>query len=465
MEAIVESTRQVVRQVGLAAGDCLIVAVSGGIDSMVLLDILDRLRAELCFRLHLVHLDHGLRSESRADSYFVAAEALRRGLPCSVERQDVEVYAREERLSLEEAGRRLRYAFFDEVLRQTGALFVALGHHADDQAETVLMRLLRGSGATGLGAMELVRDGRYIRPLLGVHRRAIERYAQQRGLTSREDPSNRDSRFLRNRVRCELLPLLKEYNPNIAETLNRTARLLKDEDHLLIELAEKALTTVVFESYNDKIALDSTGLLDYHIALQRRVVRAVLQRLAAAEKPFDFSAVEQVLGWIRTGDERLRELGGGLRCQGSGSRYFFCRGRRPQIACSLEIPGAVILAGHGVEIRAEIVSVEHFEQIRNELGGEQVAFDADRLGERLQLRSVQPGDRFQPLGMVGHKKLSDLLIDAKWPKILRDEVLVLTRDEEIAWVAPLRSSHAFRVDAATSRIALCQFRRWADHGA
>lgn len=462
MELIVNNARQALVQSGVRSGDYLLVAVSGGIDSTVLLDVLHQLQTELHYKLHLVHFDHALRPESRADSRFVVEQARDRELPCSVERRDVGEYARAQKLSIEEAGRRLRYVFFEQAAHRIGAAFIALGHHAEDQAETVLLRLLRGSGTTGLGAMEVVRDGRYVRPLLGVRRREIEEYAREWALSYREDSSNRDLRFMRNRVRSELLPLLKEYNPNIAETLNRTARLLKDEDQLLSQLAQEAINAVICERYNNKIALDSTVLLNYHIALQRRVVRLVLQGLSATEGSFNFAVVEQVLSGIKSGDRRLRELGGKLRGQGIRSRYVLRWGRRPEIECTLAIPGAAALAGHGAEVSAEIISVEEFVRIRGTLGGEQVAFDADRLGRQVQLRSVQKGDRFQPLGMKGRKKVSDLLTDVKWPKILRDEILVLARDGEIAWVVPLRTGHRFKVDSTTRSVALCQFKRRVD---
>ena len=454
MEAIVASVRQVLQEAGLQTDAGLVVAASGGVDSTVLLDVLDGLG----YRLHVAHLDHALRPDSAADSRFVTDEAKRRGLPCSVERRDVRAYARTEGLSLEEAGRRQRYAFLDQVADRVRAEFIALGHHADDQAETVIMRLLRGSGATGLGGMEIAREGRYLRPLLRVRRAEIEKYAHQRGLRYREDPSNRDPRFLRNRVRGELMPLLESYNTKIAEVLNRTAALLKAEDDLLAELTQEVLDTVICERCNDKVTLDSTKLLAYHIAVQRRMLRAVLQGLAATENPFDFVRIEQVRSWIGAGDKRLRVLGAGLRGQGCGTRYILRRGRRSAVACCLDIPGVLVLREYGVKIRVQVVSPEHFDKAQ--LGGAQVALDADRLGERVQVRSLRPGDRFQPQGMEGHKKLSDFLIDAKWPKIARDEVLVLTRGEEIAWVVPLRSSHAFRIKSTTSRIALCTLRRW-----
>lgn len=163
-------------------------------------------------------------------------------------------------------------------------------------------------------------------------------------------------------------------------------------------------------------------------------------------------------GWIEADDQRLRVLGAGLRGQGCGTRYILRRGQRLPVACSFDIPGVLVLREHGVKIRVQVVPSEHFDKAQ--LGGAQVALDADRLGAQVQVRSLRPGDRFQPLGMEGHKKLSDFLIDAKWPKISRDEVLVLARGEEIAWVAPLRSSHAFRIQSTTRRIALCTLRHW-----
>ena len=423
------------------AGTAVDCAVSGGPDSTALLVLAVAAGMDVtCWTVN-----HSLRPTSADETQLVARTAASLGVSTTIVDGPVD-----DGPDLEQRARDVRRAVLPDG--------VLTGHTADDQAETVLMRLLRGSGATGLGAMDRVRGGRYLRPLLEVWRGEIETYARARKLSYREDASNRDRRFLRNRVRRELLPVLRQYNANISAVLNRTARLLKDEDALLAELAQEALTAVVCERCSDKIVLDSKGLVDYHIAVQRRVVRAVLGGLSTAEGPFDFVVVERILRYIATGDERLRELGAGIRGQGGDNRYILRRGHRPEIACSLALPGVVELPGHGAEVHCEIGPAAHFDQIRGELGGAVAAFDADRLGKQVCLRSPRPGDRIQPLGMSGHKKLSDLFTDCKWPRILRDEVLVLACGAEIAWVAPLRSSHAFRVDAATVRMAVCRLR-------
>jgi tRNA(Ile)-lysidine synthase len=451
------------RQSGCQAGEKLVVAVSGGVDSMVLLDVLDHLRGSLGLRLHVAHLDHGLRPGSEADARFVAEEARRRGLECTVGRRDVATEARIQRRSLEEEGRRQRYAFLEEVAGQVGAEKIALGHQADDQAETVLLHLLRGSGTGGLGAMQVLRQGRYLRPLLEFDREAIAAYARDQGLAFREDESNQDLRFARNRIRHELLPLLRTYNPRIAQTLTRTARLLQDEDLLLDELAQEAANALVCQRGPGKIALDARRFLDYHIAVQRRVVRALLQGLSAGEGPFDFAHVEQVRAWIVQGDERLRALGAGVWVQGSGGRFILRRGRTPPVEQEIAVPGETHIAARGLVLKVQVLPVDCFASLKDSLGGGRAAFDAERLRGRLLLRSARPGDRFCPLGMEGHKKLSDFLVDLKWPRILRDEILVLALGDEIVWIVGLRPGHSFRVRPDSRAIALVELCECAPH--
>ena len=248
------------------------IILSGGPDSSALACLADRYARSCGSAHHAIIVNHNIRSETTGE-----AERVRQRMHArAIATQIVTVKDKAPSTGIQEWARHQRFALLTKHARQQRAVLL-LAHHQADQAETVLLRLLRGSGTTGLGAMEVVRDGRYVRPLLGVRRREIEEYAQEWALSYREDSSNRDLRFMRNRVRSELLPLLKEYNPNIAETLNRTARLLKDEDQLLSQLAQEAINAVICERSNNKIVLDSTVLLNYHIALKRRIVRLVLQ--------------------------------------------------------------------------------------------------------------------------------------------------------------------------------------------
>ena len=445
---------------GLKAGERVVVAVSGGLDSMVLLDILDNLRGSLEMELHVAHLDHQLRPQSGSDRDFVAAAAGERGLPCTCESRDVSRFARRRRLSLEAAGRRLRYQFLDRVAVESGSTRIALGHHAGDQAETVLLRLLRGSGTRGLGAMDFVRDERYLRPLLSFERAAIESYARARHISFREDASNRDLRFARNRVRHQLLPYLRRhFNPNLVATLGRTARIVREEDRCLAEGATVALSAVVCERSARKIVLDRERFLNYHIAIQRRVLRKLFQGLSKREGPFDFARVETVLDQVRRRNCRLRQISPELWSQHSGERFILSRGAPSPVQITIHVPSDTRIRSHGFSLNTRILPVSCFPSLKPGLGPLRAAFDADLAGTQLLLRSPRRGDRFQPLGMKGHKKVSDFLIDLKWPRILRDEVLVLTRSEDILWVVGLRSSQCFRVRPTTREVLLVELDR------
>jgi tRNA(Ile)-lysidine synthase len=448
----------------LAQGEKVVLAVSGGLDSMVLLDLMDRLRREMEIELHVAHLDHRLRPESAADSLFVAREADRRGLPCTCGSLDVAGYARRERLSLEDGARRLRYRFLDEVARETGAGKIALGHHAGDQAETVVMHLLRGSGARGLGGMETLRQGRYLRPMLEFERGALEEYAREASLDFREDSSNADLRFVRNRIRHRLMPQLQRYNPGIVGTLQRTASLLREEDDFLEIVAGEALENATWKEGipgcgPGKIALDASRLLGYHIAVQRRIVRKLLQGLSTREGPFDFDHVERVLGVARRPDSGLHTIAAGLAVQRAGELLIVGRLEGVSAEGVICIPGETAVPEGGISLHAKRMPASCFSAIKLGLGRNRAVFDAALLGTELCFRNPCPGDRFQPLGMTGHKKLSDFFIDRKWPRLLRDELLLLTRpDGEIVWVVGLRPGHSFRVRPDTQEIVLVEWR-------
>ena len=454
---ILDRVRELLRhEIGIEAGEKVVLGVSGGVDSMVLLDVFYRLSESLGIGLHLAHLDHRLRPESATDGDFVEKISRERGLGFTRAEEEVARVARQRGWSLEEAGRWLRYRFLDRVAQEQNSTKIALGHHADDQAETVLLRLLRGSGTAGLGAMELARGGRYLRPLLGFQRAEIEAYAQAGWVEFIEDISNRDPRFIRNRIRKELIPHLQQhYNPNIVQVLGRTAQILKDEDRFLNETVQGELDVVVHKSDEHKIILDAEQFLDYHIAVQRRIIRTILQGLSKREGPFDFARIETVLE-LMSRDAGVHEIGSGLRAQRAGKFFFLYHGKAPAVAQDIQIPGVAKIPSRGLFLRAQLLPVRTFAELKSRLGGARAAFDADLLGPHLQVRSPRPGDRFQPLGMKGHKKVSDFLIDLKWPRILRDEVLLLARGDEVVWIVGLRPNHRCRVNCNTNEIALLE---------
>ena len=453
------------REAQIAHGDGIVVAASGGLDSMVLLDLLHRVEAPGDVHLHVAHLDHRLRPESAADARFVTAAAARLGLPATVEAVDVAARAHRSGRSLEEEGRAARYELFERVRGLAGCRWVAVGHHADDQAETMLLRLLRGAGPTGLGAMSPVRAPGVIRPLLGATRAQIRAYASREGIEFREDRSNRDLSVPRNRVRHELLPSLRRrHNPAVVDALSRTASLLRDEDDYLDEVSRGAAREVLVQRDPAGVTLDAQCLLGYHIAVRRRVLRQYIQELAH-HAPVSRTAVETVAEAAGSSASGLRSIGGGLWVQATGGSLILRRGPASNVHARVELPGRTRIPERGVALKARFLDPSRFEAVRPSLDGWRAAFDAGAAEGELSLRSPRPGDRLQPLGMGGrHKKLSDCFIDAKWPRILRAEALLLTRrpptpgpGEEILWVAGLARSHTHRVAASSRRILYLEF--------
>jgi tRNA(Ile)-lysidine synthase len=437
----------------------VVVAVSGGLDSQVLLSLLFDLSKDLDIELHVAHLDHQLRRQATMDACFVRLRAAELGLSCTSGKTDIRGQAHEQGLSLEEAARKARFIFLDEVAQKIGAQTIALGHHADDQAETVLLRLLRGSGSTGLGAMGEFRDKRYIRPLLSLAKEDLEAYAAERSLAFREDDSNLNLKFSRNRVRHKLIPQLKrDFNPGIVQVLERTAKVLKAEDECLNGFAQTALETVVCEERGGKLALAVPLFLDYHIAIQRRILRIILQRLFCSDTPFGFTLVNTILERVIQSKTCLWQFNPHLWGQRVRERFILRRGSSEPLEQAMQIPGSTRIPQRHCSLEAEWVRRDRFVDLKPQLGQWSTVVDVARFGAALVVRSPRPGDRFQPLGMRGHKKLGEFLIDAKWPRILRPDVLVVEGQEGIIWVVGGRPDEAYKVQPQSTELLHIQYR-------
>ncbi|MFH1570186.1 MAG: tRNA lysidine(34) synthetase TilS [Gemmatimonadota bacterium] len=448
---------------GVRPGDGAVVAVSGGVDSMVLLDALCCLQESLGLHLHVAHLDHRLRPDSARDAELVRQEAAARGLGFSLGEADIPAHARQQRQSPEEAARQVRYRYLDGVRAETGSRWIALGHHASDQAETVLMHLIRGAGPAGLGAMAPVRADVYLRPLLGIDRIQIEAYARGRGLAFRQDATNADLAVPRNRIRHELIPLLEaRYNPAVSAALGRAARLLRDEDAALAGIAETALETAVCDRWPGVVALAAPQLLRYHIAVVRRVLRRILQELAPRRDAGRYRDVEAVLELLRQAVDRVQDLGGGTRAQRVRDRLILRSGSPVPVCRPLRMPGATPIPERDLQILARHVPGQEWACLQPRLGGWLAAFDGEAAGAELVARSPRPGELLQPLGMAGHKKVSRLLIDAKVPRLLRPDQLVVSHADQILWVAGLSLAHPFRVRPGSGQILVLELRRQTD---
>ena len=426
----------------LTGGETVLVAVSGGADSVGLLHGLLSLTTELSLRLHVVHVDHGLRPDSEDDAAFVTRLAAQLGVPADVVRVSVPAGS-----SLEAAARAARYEALDARARRLGAERIAVGHTADDQAETVLMRMLAGAGVRGLAGIPPLR-GRIMRPLIETRRSQIVATLQAAGLHWIEDPSNRDPKFLRNRVRHELLPLLSAaYTGDVVTKLDRIARLCRDTVGAIERVARRELgrLAVVTEG---AVVLPHAALAE----LPRQVAAEVLRQAAA-----DLGSRAPLRAWAHRGLARILASPpprrafrlSGLVVEVSSGRIRLAvtdTGRLP--ARELVAPGRVEMPEIGRALEARIVNASGYRIPRER---HRVAFDAALVPSRFRVRARRPGDRFAPFG-GGDRRLKSFLIDEKIPRWERALLPLVEAEGRVLWVVGVRRSRQAPVTGATRHV-------------
>lgn len=412
------------------AGETLVVGLSGGADSVALTDALATLAARRGFRLVAAHLDHGLRPDSGEDVVFCTDLARRLGIPIRTDRADVRSRARSDKAGLEDAARRERRAFLRAVQKVEGAAAIVLAHTRDDQAETLLLRLLRGAGSTGLAAMR-ARAGDIVRPMLGVSRADVLAHLAARGLPWREDATNADPAFLRNRVRHELIPYLESrFNPRIRAGLAREAGLLADEDQTL-EAAALRLTETIVRADDDGVTLTRAGLRAAPRALARRVVRQALARAGGlsgvsahhVERLLDLAASDRPSG-------RSLALPGGRTAHFRFGVVHIGPSTRPMgpFAYPLDVPGRVELP-HGFAL--EVLAATGPSDVEAGSEGRNAVVAAPR-DEPLLVRTRRPGDRVSWHGR--EVSLKRFLIERRVPADERPGLPLLAAGSRVLWV-------------------------------
>lgn len=443
----------------------LVVAVSGGPDSLALLHALRRLVGPE--RLAAAHVNHGLRPEAAAEAQFVADTAVSWQIPYYATALDVAALAMQEGVSVEEAGRQARYRFFAQVAAQVGASVVATGHHADDQAETVLMHLLRGSGLAGLRGMEpatpmpFAPEVTLIRPFLTISRAEIEAYCREHQLQPREDSSNREATFFRNRLRLHLLPLLADYNPQIKRHLQQLGQLVAADEALLAQFTMEAWQSILQEQQPDWLAIDRAQWLALPLSLRRRTLRHAVGVLSPGQQDVAFPPVEQARLLIergRGGDQTW--LPGGIWLVVDYGRFLLATTpdaipvRLPQLPgdapLPLPLPGRVGLA-NGWVVETAVLPTPDLTIIQQN-PDPWLAYVPHHC-QPLFLRPRQPGERFQPLGLQGRStRLKELMIDGKIPAGLRRRwPLVVTGDHPV-WLVGYRLDERARVTSAAAPV-------------
>jgi tRNA(Ile)-lysidine synthase len=468
----------------LTAGDGVVIGVSGGPDSLCLMHLLVGLQTEYRLSLHVVHLHHGARGEDAdADAAFVADVARQHQLPATIARRDVPGIAEAHKLAFEEAARRVRYAFLARAAIEAGANKIAVGHNADDQAETVLMHFLRGAGPAGLrGMLPLTPLASYrtlesipefelpsthlsvIRPLLGSSREEIEQYCADNNLQPRFDRSNLDTTFFRNRLRHELLPILETYNPQIKKRLNHTAQLIGADYARLEQLRDWAWGKIVLEESETCVVMDLASWRAQGLSTQRALIREATYRLRPQLRDVGFVHVENAvrLGHKGTTGSRATLPNGLEVVLGYDHLVVANEGyEQPLEGPSLEkgeeiavdMPGVTPIEPGGWSVEATLLEDWSVDKLKANPDRWTAYMDAALVAEPLILRSRRTGDRFRPQGMAGHAPtLNEWMTNVKVPRAWRDQLPLLLSGEEIVWVCGWRISESVVVGPSTQKV-------------
>jgi tRNA(Ile)-lysidine synthase len=475
----------------ITPGDKIVVGVSGGPDSLCLLALLKQMSLDQNLHLHVAHLNHGLRGQAAdEDAAFIAQLAQSWNLPATIEKEDVAAAAQKNKQGLEEAARQARYNFLVGVAQEIKASKIAVGHNANDQTETVLMRFLRGAGVTGLRGMlpatpltnYLVPEKKtsglappmLIRPLLNTPRAEIEAFCRAHNLEPRFDYSNQERTFLRNRLRHDLLPLLETYNPNIHQALQKTAGLMTADHEVLQKELDRAWRFVVKSESAQAISIDLHDWQILPLAMQRGILRLVVQTLRQSLYNIEFSHIDQAIALLKKGRTGARlDLPHNMKLTIEYDTFTLAdQSYQPPLPnlpylnkydrLTIKIPGITLLPHNRWYLHTNLLVAGALSEahLKRNLPW-RVYLDAAVVGASPILRSRQPGDIFHPFGLNGRRqKLKDFMINQKIPADRRNHIPLLVSEKgQICWICGWRIDHRCRVTAKTERVLAIEFKQ------
>lgn len=448
--------------------DRVLVGVSGGPDSVALLHALHRLEAQYDIHLGVAHVDHQLRQpHSAADARFVASLCTELKLPFYHQAIDVRSLQRKAKCSLETAGRRARYRFYYQTAQNHAFTKIALGHHADDNAELVLMNLLRGSGPLGMAGMPPIRDDIIVRPMIHIRRSLIMQFLMENKLKFVCDETNQDPHFLRNRIRHHLIPELKRaYNPNLIAALNRIASITRVEEDWL-NISGQRILRQISHTDNQRLSISVTELRRNHPALQRRILRLAIKQIKGDLGRITFQHIDTILNRIPAGPGRGGcSLPDGVHIDHTNEILTISKQTHvPRMKRAKAVPPPSPLYIYTIARPDSEPRIQWIESLHARLeftilkskdlpdmtstGHTTAFFDMDKLHFPLVLRNFQPGDRFTPLGMSGSQKVKKFFINNKVPREKRPAAPILLSAGTIVWVVGHRIHEMFKVTAAT----------------
>ena len=443
-------------------GEKIAAAVSGGPDSVAMLFSLNEIKNEIGFDLVVLHIDHMLRGEeSERDEIFVKNLSDSLALPFYSAKVDVIKYQGNHKVSIQVAARELRYCNLNRFADLHSVDKIALGHTANDQAETVLMRILKGSGLKGISGIPPTRDNRYIRPLMEIHREEINQFLDNNHIHYLVDSSNLKNNYLRNQIKNKLIPSLKkEYNPSIVETLCRSSQIFRQEDYFISEMAQCEFNKSVLKKDSDQIILDARRFQTLHTALTRRIILEAIYRFPNSGRHAALKIVDNILGVIASKiSGKTISITKGLIFKYQYNQLIFQSFKKnvsPLLIKQkkLAVPGKTKIAEIEKEATSNIISKNKIPKDFSNKGPFTAFLDFGYSGKDLFVRSRQRGDRFSPLGIKANKKLKDYFIDKKIPREERDSIPIIANHNSILWIVGHQISEWARVKEDTTDVLM-----------
>lgn len=437
----------------LARGERVVVALSGGPDSTALLAALASMAEELDINLIAAHFNHGLRgAESDEDEKF--SRDLAEGLGLIFCTAKMERNNHKKGISPEDFYRRERYAFLNQVAADYQAQKIALGHNLQDQAETVLLNLLRGSGLEGLKGILPKRDGNIIRPLIETSRREIIGYLNKAGISYREDSSNKSKMYLRNQIRTDLIPYLKEkYNPKIEENLAQMAEILRAEDEFIRQHTVQALQSSFIQKQPNRVLLNIAYVNKLPSAVRLRLFKTILEDFSPEKNGFSYIHIKSLDNLSKmngSGKRLILPLGIEIRREYENLIIERKKARIKQTLYEypMTIPGSVHVKERNVTLRAELTPRKGIDlKSKNE-----VYLDLDKIQQPVVVRNRRDGDRFQPLGMAGRQKIKDFFIDRKIPQGKRNDIMLLADRVSVIWIENMHLNDRVKITKDTKNV-------------
>lgn len=469
MNKLLQTVEKTIATYGmLKPKDSVVIGVSGGPDSVALLHVLFLIAPRFSLKLGVAHLNHCLRqNDSDKDAQFVEVLAKKYDLPYYTHKKDVRKYQIENKLSLEEAARRVRYSFLNNIANTMQYNKIAVGHHSDDNAELILMNLFRGSGTQGLSGIPPVRDNKIIRPLIKLNRSEIIDFLSQNKLEYVSDASNTDTKYFRNRVRHDLIPLLKTaYNPKISETLNRLSAIMRSEEEWIDDVVHSFYEKTVLDLKEDCIILSVSILNRYHPALQRRIIRMAIENIKGDLRRIRFVNINSVIGLLEKSSIYGKvDLPDRNRIQRDRDSLYVFKEKRMirdvdeqtihsetfTFEYQIEKLEPVFIRETGATIKFTEIPMEKVPDFRY-TGQHTSFFDKDTLSFPMIIRNFRPGDAFKPLGVGGTQKVKKFFIDKKVPRSERIKCPLLLSRGKIIWVVGHRIDESVKIMPSTRNV-------------